>query len=919
MSEAGCPVAELEAEVVVLRARVKELEALHSGVPSTPASAVEMSRDQLLDQIPLGLAVLSPSLEWLSVNQRLCEIAGLERDELLGLRWPQIASRYRIVRPRDLVRRLIGGEPGPFTLEATCRMGDARICQLEVQVRRVCGQDLAPGSLLVSVRDVTVRTEAMSAARQSAAFLRQVIDLIPHFVFAKDEEGRFLLANRAVAEAYGTTPIVILGKKDSQFTATDDEVGRFRADDLEVMRSGSPLLVPEEAITDASGRKRLLQTTKIPFRFGANLVPGVLGVSVDVTSLRSAEKELQRRTAELDQFFEIALDLLCIADTSGRFRRVNREWECTLGYSRGELEGTQFLDLVHPDDVEATLAAIQQLAEQRQVLGFVNRYRCKDGSYRFIEWRSAPAGELIFAAARDITLHMESESSLRASQHMLEDVLNHFPGVVFWKDLDSVYLGCNRAFAHGAGLGGPDEIVGKTDLDLPWASTEGDAYRADDHQVMSTGRSKAGIVEPQLQADGSVIWFNTTKIPLTRADGRVIGVLGVSADITAMRKLEEQYRQAQKMEAVGQLAGGVAHDFNNILQIITGYTEVAQLRVSAGRHPTGELEEIGRAAARASDLVRQLLALSRQQSMRRQSLNLNGLITGLGAMLRRLIEERVELRTTCRGPLPAVYADPAQIEQVVVNLCVNARDAMPQGGVLRLETRGEDLTPESCLRLSGVRPGRFVVLVVSDTGTGIPPENVDRVFEPFFTTKQPGKGTGLGLSTVYGIVSQHGGFIEVDTVVGQGTTFRVHLPSADTAPVADNGPGAVAELASGGCETILVTEDEEQVRNLAVEVLRDAGYRVLVAEDGEEALSLLETCGEDVDLYLLDAVLPKLSGRAVRDAILARYPAARILFCTGHTFETLGAEGLDEADLAVLWKPFPPRVLLQRVRQALDA
>jgi signal transduction histidine kinase len=222
---------------------------------------------------------------------------------------------------------------------------------------------------------------------------------------------------------------------------------------------------------------------------------------------------------------------------------------------------------------------------------------------------------------------------------------------------------------------------------------------------------------------------------LTRADGRVMGVLGVSADITAMRKLEEQYRQAQKMEAVGQLAGGVAHDFNNILQIITGYTEVAQLRVSAGRHPTGELEEIGRAAARASDLVRQLLALSRQQSIRRQSLNLNGLITGLGAMLRRLIEERVELRTTCRGPLPAVYADPAQIEQVVVNLSVNARDAMPQGGVLHLETRGEDLTPESCLRLSGVRPGRFVVLVVSDTGTGIPPENVDRVFEPFFTTK----------------------------------------------------------------------------------------------------------------------------------------------------------------------------------------
>ncbi len=919
MSEAGRAVAELEAEVVALRARVKELEALRSGLPHPPLSAVEMSRDQLLDQIPLGLAVLSPSLEWLSVNQRLCEVAGLERNELLGLRWPRIAARYRLVRPRDLVRRLLGGEPGPFTLEARRRSGDARPHLLEVQVRRVHGQGLTPGSLLVSVQDVTVRTEAMAAARQSAVFLRQVIDLIPHFVFAKDEEGRFLLVNRAVADAYGTTPIVILGKKDSQFTATDDELERFRTDDLDVIRSGRPLLVPEESITDASGRKRLLQTTKIPFRFGPNLVPGVLGVSVDVTSLRSAEKELQRRTAELDQFFEIALDLLSIADTSGRFRRVNREWERTLGYSRGELEGKQFLDLVHPDDLDATMASIQQLAEQRQVLGFVNRYRCKDGSYRFIEWRSAPAGELIFAAARDVTLQMGVENALRASQDMLETVLNHFPGVVFWKDLDSVYLGCNRAFALGAGLGGPDEIVGRSDLDLPWASTEGDAYRADDREVMSTGQSKVGIVEPQLQADGSVIWFNTTKVPLTRADGRVIGVLGVAADITAMRRLEEQFRQAQKMEAVGQLAGGVAHDFNNILQVITGYAEVAQLRGAAGRDPTRELEEIARAAARASTLVKQLLTLSRQQSMRRQVLDLNGLITGLSAMLRRLIEERVELRTTCRDSLPGVYADAAQVEQVVVNLCVNARDAMPQGGILHLETRVEDLTPESCVRLPGVRPGRFVVLAVTDTGTGILPEDVDRVFEPFFTTKQPGKGTGLGLSTVYGIVRQHGGFIEVESVVGRGTTFRVHLPSTDTAPVAVDAPGAAGAPSSGGSETILVTEDDEQVRSLAVEVLRDAGYRVLVAKDGEEALVLFDTCGEDVDLYLLDVVLPKLSGRAVRDAILAKVPTARILFCTGHTFETLGTEGLDEGAPAVLWKAFPPDVLLQRVRQALDA
>lgn len=757
-----------------------------------------------------------------------------------------------------------------------------------------------------------------------------------------------------------------------------------------------------------------------------------------------AEEEARSRTAELDRFFSVTLDLLCIADTNGRFLRVNPEWERTLGYKVEDLEGRRFLDLVHPDDIQATLEAMRELAAQRVVLGFVNRYRCKDGSYRFIEWRSMPVGELIYAAARDITGHREvehrlaeseeryrllaetaediiivhdlegrilyanpaglavtgflaedlpgqrlvdvltpdareahlarmarrragdrsvmhsevrlltkagqvldvdvassyldtpgqpprvlviarnvsarkrAEEALRQSRQMLQSVLDHFPGVVFWKDLASVYLGCNRAFAQGAGLSEAEEIVGKTDFDLPWATTEAEKYRADDRDVMEGNRPKLGIVETQHQAGRRLTWFNTSKVPLTRPDGTVFGVLGVAADITEVRRLEEQYRQAQKMEAVGKLAGGIAHDFNNLLQIITGYLELAQLKLATAQIPAHELEEVGRATTRASTLVRQLLAFSRRQTMQCEHVDVDALIAGLAKMLRRLIEERIELQTVSHGPLPRVFADPGHLEQVVMNLCVNARDAMPGGGVLRIETRRVDLDAVTAARVPEAAPGPYVLLAVADTGCGIPQDDLDRIFEPFFTTKEVGKGTGLGLSMVYGIVKQHGGFVEVQSEVGRGTELRVFLPVAQPAEAGASDEEATLPLAPGGSETILLAEDDAQVREFAARVLREAGYRVLVARDGEEAVELAASAGETVDLYVLDAVMPRLSGKAVRDAIVARRPGAKILFCTGYSFDVLSDGGPLAVGLQALQKPFSRHALLRQVRGLLD-
>lgn len=867
---------------------------------------------------PLGLAVLNTSFEWMDVNRRLCDLLGLDREQVLSMGWRRLARQFVLPGALAAARTIRAGGLASVTLEGRIIHKEGGVRDVEAEVGMLRDPGTGPGVVLVAVKDVTVQHEALRAARNSAVFLRRVIDLIPHFVFAKDDQGRFLLANRALADAYGTTAIHLLGKTDRHFSATDDESDRFRADDLEVIRSAAPKTIDEEPITDAVGNVRLLRTTKVPFVFGENGIPGILGVAVDITDLRHAEAELRRRTEELELFFAIARELLCIADTDGFFRRVNREWERTLGYAIEELEGERFLDLVHPEDMESTLEAVSELQQQRQVLDFVNRFRCRDGSYRFIEWRSVPVGRHIYAAARDVTEHRAAEQALQASRQMLQNVLDHFPGVVFWKDRQCTYLGGNRAFAEGAGLSTPEEIVGRTDLDLPWASTEAEHYRRDDREVMETGRAKLGIVETQHQAGGRVVWLSTNKIPLVDASGEVIGLLGVAADITQVRRLEEQYRQAQKMEAIGQLAGGVAHDFNNLLQITSGYLEFAQLKLTAGENPVLELEEIRKATERASVLVRQLLTFSRRQAMKPVPVDLSELVAGLTKMLRRLIEERIELRTAVRSPLPLVLGDPGQLEQVIVNLCVNSRDAMPGGGVILLTTDARRLEGDDFARFPNAGTGMYVVISVADTGHGIPPHLREKIFDPFFTTKAVGKGTGLGLATVYGIVSQHGGFIDLESEEGAGATFRVYLPAADAQVVpAGIQPGREGTFAGAG-EMVLVAEDEESVRRLAARVLQEAGYRVVVASDGWEALQLLETHGDEIRVFVLDAVMPGATGSAVRDRVLERRPDALVILCTGYSADILGDRVLTEGGSVVLRKPYGAAQLLGLIRELLD-
>ena len=392
--------------------------------------------------------------------------------------------------------------------------------------------------------------------------------------------------------------------------------------------------------------------------------------------------------------------------------------------------------------------------------------------------------------------------------------------------------------------------------------------------------------------------------------------LAVVIDITGRLRLEDQLRQAQKMEAVGMLAGGVAHDFNNLLTIITGYTQLILTSLAPSDKNRHSAEQVLKAADSAAALTRQLLAFSRRQVLQPRVLDLNQLVTGLSAMVRRLMGEDIELLLALQPDLGRVNADPGQLEQVLMNLVVNAREAMPQGGTLTIETANVMLDEDYASRHISVKPGPHILLAVSDNGAGMDEATKTRLFEPFFTTKSPGKGTGLGLSTVFGIVTQSGGSVEVYSEPGSGTSVKVYLPRMDQ-PVALES-AAQKKAAARGTETILLVEDEEMVRNLVHETLARQGYRILDASDPAEARRIAESHQGPIQLLIADVVMPKTSGRDLARELIRRRPDMKVLYMSGYTDAAVVSSGILYKEVAFLQKPFTPAALAEKVREVLE-
>jgi nitrogen-specific signal transduction histidine kinase len=392
--------------------------------------------------------------------------------------------------------------------------------------------------------------------------------------------------------------------------------------------------------------------------------------------------------------------------------------------------------------------------------------------------------------------------------------------------------------------------------------------------------------------------------------------LVLANDVTDSMKLEEQLRQSQKMEAVGLLAGGVAHDFNNVLTAIIGYGNLLHMKLPPDDPLRAYAESILTTSQRAAQLTQSLLTFSRKQVIKPQPMGINGIVLRVEKLLKRLIREDIDLRTELDEADTTVLADSVQIEQVLMHLVTNARDAMPEGGTLTIRSTVVDLDAEDAATRGAGRPGRYVRLTVADSGRGMDEQTRERIFEPFFTTKEMGKGTGLGLATVYGIIKQHGGFIDVESAPGAGTSFHLYFPSAGTGGELPVSPDSQAP--PGGSETVLVAEDDDIIRALVRSVLKEFGYQVIEAKDGEEAVRVFGENRDRIDLLLFDVIMPKKNGRAALDEIRARQPRAKVLFMSGYSADMISKEGILDEGVSFIPKPVSPSELLRKVREVLD-
>jgi PAS domain S-box-containing protein len=508
-----------------------------------------------------------------------------------------------------------------------------------------------------------------------------------------------------------------------------------------------------------------------------------------------------------------------------------------------------------------------------------------------------------------------NREALRASEAQFRRFIENLPLGVYRSTPDGRVLMANPALLRMLGYDSWQELASR--------NLEGEAFEAGyprsafREQIEREGEAR-GLEAGWKGRDGSVVFVRESARAFRADDGRVLYYDCIVEDVTERRRLEEQLRQAQKMEAVGRLAGGVAHDFNNLLTIIIGYSDRLSEKLSACDGMRRPLEEIKKAADRAASLTRQLLAFSRKQMLQPQLLDLNSLLTNVDEMLRRMIGEDIELVTHVPSGLGRVKADRGQIEQVIMNLAVNARDAMPQGGQLTLEAANVELDSSYASSHESVLPGHYVMIAMSDTGIGMDAETQAHIFEPFFTTKGQGKGTGLGLATTYGIVRQSEGHIWVHSEPGKGTTFKVYLPRIDQAVEVIAPPNVPADELSRGCETILLVEDEEAVCSLIRGVLESRGYEVLEAKGAHEALEIGERRKKHINLLLTDVVMPQMSGRELAEHLAPLRPETKVLYMSGYTDHAVVQHGRLDPGTNFLQKPFTPDGLARKVREVLD-
>jgi PAS domain S-box-containing protein len=926
--------------------------------------------ENLFNYANAPIIVWDPQFHITRFNHAFEALTGRRADEVIGKSLEILFPPTLVASSMELIKKTLRGERWEV-VEINILHRDGSVRTVLWNSATIFALDgTTPVATIAQGQDITERKRAEEALAHERDLLHTLMDNLPDAIYFKDADGRFTRINKAQAERFGLSdPAQAVDKTDFDFFTAGHAQPAYD-DEQEIIRSGQPLVGKEEKETWPDGRQTWVSTTKLPLRDNQGHMIGTFGVSRDITERKRAEEEIHRRNRELGVLNQIIaasatsaepeaiLEVACreLAEAFGMpqataallnekkteavvvaehfsaasEQRVTQEPLTAVGQAI-PVEGNPVFQyllsrqrslMVDDAQNDPRLAPIHDLMRQRgtvsllilpliigsEVVGSLGLEATEPRHF------SAEDVNLAWSVADQVAGALARARLARTHQRLITAIEQAAESVVI-TDTGGTILYVNPAFERVSGYSRA-EAVGQHTRTVKPGKQDG-SFHQKMQAVLRAGETWQGRLVSK-KKDGTLYTEEATISPVRDESGAIVSFVAVMRDVTREVQLEEQYRQAQKMEAVGRLTAGIAHDFNNLLTAINGFAELMQFQLPPDDPLQESLGKILGAGRRAADLVRQLLAFSRKQIMEPQVLDLNAVVSDMDKILRRIIGEDIELKTALAPDLWPVKVDPAQIEQVIVNLAVNARDAMPNGGHLTIETANALLDEDYTARHLDVSPGEYAVLAVSDNGLGMSKEVKTHLFEPFFTTKEAGKGTGLGLATVYGIVEQSGGTIWVYSEAGHGTTFKIYLPRAEGAVAPLTRSDRAGELPRG-METVLLVEDDPAVRDLMARVLRQQGYAVLEAADGQEALRLARQHGGKIHLLLTDVVMPGLSGMALARQLAPLQPGMELLFMSGYADNAVVQHSMLDAGVAFLQKPFSSLALARKVRQVLDA
>jgi len=769
------------------------------------------------------------------------------------------------------------------------------------------------GTMLIG-RLLTLQNERTAAGRalqeseeQLAAILRAAptgIGVIKDQVFTK--------VNPRVSEMTGYSTDELIGQNAQMLYASQEEfdrVGEVKYD--QIRESGTGTTETHWCRKDGSFIDVLLSST--PMNANDPFVE-ITFTALEITESRRVQNALRESEERYRILIENQTGLVVQSTPDGKFLFVSTSYCRMFNKTEEELLGTHFMPLVHEEDQAATEKAMEALFKPPHKAYVEQRAKTKDG-WRWLAWQDSAvldeAGNVsaIIGVGRDITQRKEAEEESARLMGAIEQAEE----IIVITDTAANIQYVNPAFERVTGYS-RKEVLGRNPRILQ-SGQHAPVFYQKIWKVLTDGETWSGQLVNR-KKDGSVYTEEATISPVIDENGKIINYVAAKHDATHELEVEEQLRQAQKMEAVGQMAGGIAHDFNNLLQVISGYAELFEMDLQPDDKQMLGIHEIGKAALRGKSLINQLLAFSRRQVIQPQDMDLNEVIDPLLKMMRGLIGKHIELDFIAGRELGIIHIDRGMIEQVLMNLCVNARDAMPEHGKLTIETENVLINGDYARIHTWATPGRYVLLNVTDTGCGMDSQTQERAFEPFFTTRDVGKGSGLGLSTVFGIIKQHDGHINVYSEMGKGTIFKIYLPTVErkATEVSRKVPGPVV----GGNETILIAEDDEIVLALAEHLLTGAGYTVLTATDGKEAIEVFEQHADEIDIVMFDVVMPRLSGKQALERILELRPEIPHLFASGYSENAVHTNFIQNRGLHLLSKPYQTETLLRKIREVLD-